>query len=116
MKKDDNVSNDGWSEYGRLVLNELKRLNQGQEDLKKDLDDKFSILNEKISSFNNLEKEVEELREWKEAVMEVWSPKQMQQGKDEIYRQKGYYQRVIGILIVLQTLLTLFGIFKDKLF
>jgi hypothetical protein len=136
----ENIAKNGWSEYGRLVLAELQRLNQGQDDMKKDLDAKFIELNNKISEFNSVEiavsdlqewrkeltskiadfntveKNVTDLQEWKEKVIEVWSSTQMKQSKDEIYKQKGYYQRVIGIIIAIQVIFTIVMAFKDKLF
>jgi len=112
----ENISKNGWSEYGRLVLAELQRLNQGQDDMKKDLDAKFLELNNKISAFNTLEKDIEELKNWKKDVIEVWSSTQMKQAKDEIYQQKGYYQRVIGIVIAVQIVFTILMAFKDKIF
>jgi len=116
MRQDnDNVSKNGWSEYGRLVLAELQRLNAGQEEMKIDLDAKFQNLNDRISEFKTLEKEVVDIQEWKKSVIEIWSPTQMQQSKNEIYKQKGYYQRVIGIVIAIQVAFSLFMMFKDKL-
>lgn len=112
----ENLSKNGWSEYGRLVLKELERLNAGQDDIKKDLDKKFTELNQKISEFKNTEREVEELKKWKESVMEVWSVSQMKQGKDEIYSQKNQWQKVIGIIIAIQVIMGLIIAFKDKLF
>ena len=112
----ENISKNGWSEYGRLVLAELQRLNQGQDAMKQDLDAKFLELNNKISAFNTLEKDIEELKSWKKDVIEIWSATQMQQAKDEIYKQKGYYQRLIGIIVAAQIVFTLFMAFKDKIF
>ena len=115
MGENENISKNGWSEYGRLVLNELERLNEGQNNLKLEIDKKFSELAEKMSDFKNTEKEVEEIKVWREKVTEVWSPKQMQQAKDEIYEQKNKWAKVLGIIIALQVLFTLFIAFKDKL-
>jgi hypothetical protein len=116
MQNNENIAKNGWSEYGRLVLAELQRLNQGQDDMKRDLDNKFSDLNNKISEFKTIEKEVAEIQAWKSKVIEVWSSSQMKQSKDEIYKQKGYYQRVIGVIITIQVIVTLLIAFKDKLF
>lgn len=115
MGENENISKNGWSEYGRLVLNELERLNEGQNSLKQEIDKKFTELSEKISDFKNTEKEVEDIKKWKEKVTEVWSPKQMQQAKDEIYEQKNKWAKVLGIIIALQVLFTLFIAFKDRL-
>ena len=41
MPDNENIAKNGWSEYGRLVLKELERLNDGQDAIKRDLDLKF---------------------------------------------------------------------------
>ena len=51
MSDNQNVSKNGWSEYGRLVLKELERLNDGQDKLKEEIDKKFQELNEKMTEF-----------------------------------------------------------------
>ena len=56
MSDNQNVSKNGWSEYGRLVLKELERLNDGQDKLKEEIDKKFQELNEKMTEFKNTEK------------------------------------------------------------
>lgn len=116
----ENISKNGWSEYGRLVLNELKRLNDGQDSLKKDLEQKFNALNDAFNKsntgFENTKKDVDDLSEWKEKVTEVWSTTQMKEAKDQIYRQKGYFQKAIGVLVTIQVILTLISIFSDYLF
>ena len=110
--ENENISKNGWSEYGRLVLKELERLNLGQDELKKDLDTKFTELNQKMSDFKTTEKDVDDLKVWKEKVTEVWSTTQMKQSKDEVYRQKNQWQKVTGIVIatqvILATLITIF--------
>ena len=112
----DNIAKNGWSEYGRLVLAELQRLNPGQRDMKNDIDVKFLELNNKISGFKTTEKEITEIKEWKEKVIEVWSVTQMDQAKDEIYKQKNKWQVTSGIIIAIQIIITLIMAFKDKLF
>ena len=102
--ENENISKDSWSEYGRLVLRELERLNEGQDELRKDLDKKFQELNGKISEFKNTEKDVTDLKKWKESVTDVWSTTQMKESKDEIYKQKGIWQKVTGIIIAVQIL------------
>jgi hypothetical protein len=109
MSDNENISKNGWSEYGRLVLKELERLNEGQDKLREDFDKQFKDLNEKmtksITSFETTEQEVKELRDWKEKVTEVWSTTQMKQSKDEIYQQKGQWQRTVGIVIATQVII-----------
>jgi hypothetical protein len=116
MGENENISKNGWSEYGRLVLKELERLNEGQDKLRQDFDKKFAELNEKMTEFKGTEKDVDELKRWKEKVTEVWSPTQMRQSKDEVYDQKNKWSRVVGIIIAIQVLFTLFVAFKDKIF
>ena len=45
---EEDISKHGWSEYGRLVLKELERLNEGQDKLREDFDKKFNELNSRI--------------------------------------------------------------------
>jgi prefoldin subunit 5 len=63
MPENDNISNNGWAEYGRLVLKELERLNEGQDKLREDFDKKFAELNEKMTEFKSTEKDVQDLKE-----------------------------------------------------
>lgn len=109
MADNENISKNGWSEYGRLVLKELERLNEGQDKLRQDFDKQFRELNEKITtsttSFKNTEQDVKDLKEWKEKVIEVWSTTQMKQSKDEIYTQKGQWQKTVGIVIATQVII-----------
>ena len=63
MGDNENIAKNGWSEYGRLVLKELERLNDGQDKLKEEIDKKFQELNEKMTEFKNTEKDVDELRD-----------------------------------------------------
>ena len=116
MSDNQNVAKNGWSEYGRLVLNELERLNDGQEKLKEEIDKKFKELNDKITGFNTIEKDVDDLKEWKDRVVEVWSSTQMNQVKDEVYKQKNQWAKVTGIIIILQILMGIVLSFKDEIF
>jgi chromosome segregation ATPase len=116
MGENENISKNGWSEYGRLVLKELERLNEGQEKLREDFDRQFKELNEKMTQFKGTENDVKELKEWREKVTEVWSVSQMKQSKDEVYEQKNKWQRVVGIVIAVQiifgTILALAKVFN----
>jgi|TARA_R110000803_G_scaffold186957_1_gene249347 hypothetical protein len=112
---EEDISKHGWSEYGRLVLKELERLNEGQDKLREDFDKKFNELNSRMTEFKSTESDVKNLKEWREKVTEVWSPTQMKQSKDELYHQKNRWSRALGVIITLQILFTLFVAFKDKL-
>lgn len=106
----------GWHEYGRLVLKELERLNSNYESLRKDFDDKFREMNEKMTSVQNTEKVVNDLRTWHEKINEVWSPSQMKEAKDEVYKQKNRWTATIAIIAFVQVLIGILLALKDKIF
>lgn len=85
----------GWNEYGRLVLKELERLNKEVEELK-----------ELKNKYNYLEDENKELKKWKGSVDEVMSPTQMKEIKDEVYKQKNKWTSAIAIITFIQILIT----------
>jgi len=114
-ENNNNIARNGWTEYGKLVLNELKRLNDGQDQLRTDMDQKFKEINDTLNQFKSTEKDVAELKEWKDKVTEVWSVTQMKEGKDEIYIQKNRWLVVIGVGIAVQILWIIFTAFKDKI-
>ena len=111
-----NNPTNGWTEYGKLVLRELERLNEGQDKLRKDMDERFKEINETLTKFKNTENEVKELKEWREKVNEVWSVTQMKEAKDELYDQKNTWQKVVGVGIAVQIIWVIIVFFKDKLF
>lgn len=115
-KEDENISKSGWSEYGRLVLKELERLNNGQDELKRDLDEKLQAINTKITEIKNTEKEVEDIKEWKKEVIDVWSVNQMKEAKDELYNQKNKWTKVLGAVIAINIIFMLFMAFKEHIF
>jgi hypothetical protein len=113
---DEDISKNGWSEYGRLVLAQLEQLTLGQENLREDMDKRFKEINETLSDFKTTEKEVQELKEFKDKVTEIWSPTQMKDAKQELYEQKSKWQLVVGIGIAVQVGWIILLFFKDKLF
>lgn len=96
---------DGWGEYSKLVIKELERLNEGQEKMRADFDSRFKEMNDKLSETKNLEKTVNEHKLWIEKVTDVWSPIQMKEAKNEIYEQKGKWQRTAAVFVVIQILI-----------
>jgi hypothetical protein len=105
----------GWSEYGRLVLKELERLNDGQEALRKDFDEKFKEINTTLQNVQNVEKNVTDLKTWHEKVTDVWSPTQMKEAKDELYKQKNQWTWVVAIVTFVQIVITIAVMTKGKL-
>jgi hypothetical protein len=83
---------DTWAEYSKLVLKELERLNDNHERMRSDFDNRFNEINTKLSEVKTLEKTYNNIN-WIDKVNEVWSPSQMKEAKNEIYRQKKYNSR-----------------------
>lgn len=91
-----------WGDYSKLVLKELERLSETTEKMRTDMDSRFSELNNKLTEFKTTESKVTGLGEWKEKVNDVWSPTQMKEAKDELYRQKTRWAATIAILTFIQ--------------
>lgn len=127
----DDISKNGWSEYGRLVLNELERLNNSLEKDEKsitELSKKISLVQQEIEqhrevdekTFLNTAKDIKDIRnelvKHIQEVNEVWSPKQMQQVKDEVYMQKNQMTKFLGIIVGIQIVVGLIITFADNIF
>jgi len=93
---------DTWGDYSKLVLKELERLNDNYDRMRSDMDNRFSELNQKLTEFKNTEGKVENQAKWIEKVNDVWSPSQMKEAKDEIYRQKNRWAAAIAIITFVQ--------------
>ena len=102
-----------WAEYSKLVLKELDRMNNNYENLRSDFDERFKEINDKLSDVKSTKETVIETKVWQEKVNEVWSPSQMKEAKDELYKQKNrwtatvailaFVQIVIGIIVAIKT-------------
>jgi hypothetical protein len=110
-----NTPVNGWTEYGKLVLNELQRLNEGQDKISKEMDDRFKEINDTLTGFKTTENDVKELKAWKEKVTEVWSTTQMKQSKDEIYLQKNNWTKITGIVIGVQLVIGIIAFVISKM-
>jgi hypothetical protein len=93
---------DTWGGYSKLVLKELERLNENYDKMRTDIDTKFGELNVKLSEVKNIEKSVISQNAWIEKVNDVWSPNQMKEAKDEIYKQKSRWVAAIAIVTFVQ--------------
>jgi hypothetical protein len=96
---------DTWSEYSKLVLKELERLNDNHEKMRSDFDSRLNEMNTKLGDIKNIEKNVGTNTAWIDRVNDVWSPSQMQSAKDEIYKQKGKWTATIAIVTFIQILM-----------
>lgn len=95
-------NNNGWIEYGKLVLKELERLNDNYESLKKDLDSRFNELKQEISTVKTVEDKVKKIEDWKEKVDDVISPSQLKELRDEVANQKSKWTSFIAIVAAMQ--------------
>ena len=93
---------ESWGDYSKLVLKELERLNENYDKMRTDMDTRFSELNQKLTEVKNIEKTVTLNTVWIEKVSEIWSPTQMKEAKDEIYKQKNRWVAAIAIISFVQ--------------
>ena len=98
---------DTWSEYSKLVLKELERLNDNHERMRSDFDTRLNEMNTKLGDIKNIEKNVGANSAWIDRVNDVWSPSQMQSAKDEIYKQKSKWTATIAIITFIQILMVI---------
>lgn len=97
--------NETWGDYSKLVLKELERLNDNYERMREDIDIRFKEMNNSLSDFKNTEKIVLDHKAWIEKVNDIWSPVQMKEAKDELYKQKNKWVATIAIITFMQFLL-----------
>lgn len=93
---------ESWGDYSKLVLKELERLNENYDKMRTDMDSRFGELNQKLTEVKNIEKTVTLNANWIEKVGEIWSPSQMKEAKDEIYKQKNRWVAAIAIISFVQ--------------
>jgi len=92
-----------WSEYSRLVIAELERLNDGISKLNIDIQD----LKREIAELKVKEDNVKELKRWKDSVDEVTSPTQLRDTIKDVAELKTFKTQAITVWVVVQIL---FGI------
>jgi hypothetical protein len=95
---------DTWADYSKLVLKELERLSENQEKMRTDIDSKLNQMNLKLNDIKNIERNVDANTLWIEKVNDVWSPSQMKEAKDELYRQKNRWVAAIAIMSFIQVI------------
>jgi hypothetical protein len=93
---------ESWGDYSKLVLKELERLNENYDKMRTDMDGRFNELNQKLTEVKNIEKTVTLNTIWIEKVSEIWSPSQMKEAKDEIYKQKNRWVAAIAVISFIQ--------------
>ena len=95
---------DTWGDYSKLVLKELQRLNENYDKMRIDMDSRFNELNIKLTEVKNIEGKVNSQSAWIEKVNDVWSPTQMKEAKDELYKQKTRWVAARAIISFIQML------------
>lgn len=106
--------NNNWGEYSKLVLNQLEKLEEGQKELKKDTEEKLGEISNKLTELTTVQRDINELKIWREKVQDVWSVSQMKESKDELYKQKNKWFIVIGILSAIQVVWIVFTFLKNN--
>ena len=91
-------SDNGWSEYSKLVLKELETLSRGIEGL----NDEIQSLQRDITELRSREDKVDELRAWKQRVDEVASPSQIKDLTKEVEDLKLFKTKAITVFAVVQ--------------
>ena len=91
-------TNDGWSEYSRLVLKELESLATSIKSLNAEIQE----LKQEIARMREREDRVDDLKVWKEKVDEVASPSQLQSALREIEDLKLFKTKAVTIFAVVQ--------------
>lgn len=109
------TENETWGDYSKLVLKELERLNDNYEKMREDIDSRFKEMNNVLSDFKNTEKIVFDQKVWIEKVTDVWSPVQMKEAKDELYKQKNKWTATVAIITFIQIIVGILMVwFKSK--
>ena len=88
-----------------MVLKELERLNDNHEKMRNDFDNRFQEINLKLNEVKTIEKNLGSNSAWIEKVNDVWSPSQMKEAKDEIYKQKTMLAAGIAIITFVQIII-----------
>jgi len=96
---------ESWGDYSKLVLKELERLNENYDKMRMDMDSRFNEINQTLTEVKNIEKTVTFNTNWIERVNDVWSPSQMKEAKDEIYKQKSKWVATIAVITFVQIII-----------
>jgi cell division septum initiation protein DivIVA len=89
-----------WSEYSRLVIAELERLNDGIIKLNNEIQD----LKREIAELKIKEDNVKMLKRWKDSVDEVTSPSQLRETIKDVSDLKTFKTQAITVWVVVQIL------------
>ncbi len=91
-------SENGWSEYSKLVLKELETLAGAITSLNSEIQE----LKQEIARMREREDRVDELRVWKDKIDEVASPTQLGTALKEVDDLKQFKTKAVTIFAVVQ--------------
>ena len=94
----DELNQNGWNEYSRLVLKELESLSDSISDLNAQLQG----VKEDLAEIKVRESRVDELRVWKEKVDEVCSPTQLKELVEKVESLNAFKIKAIGVFLSVQ--------------
>lgn len=92
------MSENGWTEYSRLVLKELETLATGIDALRSEL----QAVKQELAKMQVREDKVDELKGWKEKVDEVASPTQLKELVNEVQDLKAFKTKAVTVFAVIQ--------------
>ena len=102
-----NIQDGGWTEYSKLVLNELERLTVNYETISNSVYKEFESIRHDLSHIKKMEENILRLNVWKDKVDEVISPTQLKELRNEVYDQKSKWTAAVAILAFSQVILGL---------
>ena len=91
-------TDDGWETYSRMVLQQLKTLSAGIEQLRVELQ---SVKSELVE-LKAREDRIQEIKTWKEKMDEVVSPTQLKEALNEFEELKLFKTKAITAFAVIQ--------------
>ena len=91
-------SENGWTEYSRLVLKELETLASGI----KELNDSINDMKREMTEIRAKEDKVQELVKWKERIDEVTSPTQLKELQEQVDELKSFKTQAVTVFAVVQ--------------
>lgn len=97
------VNQNGWNEYSKLVLKELESLSDSIDNLNVQLQD----VKQNLAEIKAKENRVEELRAWKDKVDEVISPTQLKELVGKVSSLEAFKTKAIGVFIAVQFMMGL---------
>lgn len=97
------ISQNGWNEYSKLVLKELESLSDSIDNLNLQLQD----VKQNLAEIKVKENRVEEIKAWKEKIDEVSSPTQLKELIEKVNSLESFKTKAVGVFIAVQFIMGL---------